>query len=434
MGAKERPVLGVDEYQHVVVLVHGTFARGASWTRPDSPLAMTVTKALGGSVLSKSFDWSGQNSHTARLSAGTDLAERLRSLSHKHPNASLQIVAHSHGGNVAAYALRSPQAQASVKSVVCLGTPFIVARPRNLEPTLRLIRFVSVMAIASVALFVALLTGNFIAMVVDPQMLPADLKGDGDLIIGAPLVLGVVGALSYLAIRLLLRLDRKVETTVAPRLRAMQTKIVTSLQAKFDKVSVLNIQTRHDEAGGWLRFVDRFAGMPFRVWSPTLVFWIMASPFAIVAIGLTTMMVANYSNIAAELARHPDEYFLPAKTVITRSHVVLSLMLWYEVLLFALALVLAGVTLIALGACALWPKIFRAHALGFGEDGFMKNWLVAISASTDPPGAELKMHDELLDVTGQGLHHSLLYQDEQVLGTVADWMSDHGRGEGRTIH
>jgi hypothetical protein len=68
-------------------------------------------------------------------------------------------------------------------------------------------------------------------------------------------------------------------------------------------------------------------------------------------------------------------------------------------------------------------KVCRGHALGFGEDGFMKNWLVAISASTDPPGAERQLHDELLDVTGRGLRQSLLCQDQRVLAAVADWMS-----------
>ena len=52
----------------------------------------------------------------------------------------------------------------------------------------------------------------------------------------------------------------------------------------------------------------------------------------------------------------------------------------------------------------------------------MKNWLVEISASTDAPGAERRLHDELLDVTGRGLRHSSLYQDQRVLAAVADWM------------
>ena len=51
----------------------------------------------------------------------------------------------------------------------------------------------------------------------------------------------------------------------------------------------------------------------------------------------------------------------------------------------------------------------------------MKNWIVAISASTDLLGAE-QPHNEVL-VTGRGLRHSLLWQDERVLNTVADWVS-----------
>ena len=426
MSAKERPVPSAYEYQHVVVLVHGTFARGASWTHPDSPLATAVAKALGGNVLSTSFEWSGQNSHTERLSAGTELTERLRSLSQSYPKASLQIVAHSHGGNVAAYALRWPGAQETVKSVVCLGTPFVVARPRSLDPTFRLLRFINLIGIIAIVCMVLAFAGSCLMLLADPKGIGFADADISELRVGVPVVLLILGLLTFLAIRLLLTVKRYV-AKIATRLQTMQQEIVASLQTKFGEVSVLNVQTPRDEAGKWLRFVDQFAGWPFRVWSPTLVLWTMLIVVVVLATALAVGTVIFFSDSAALVALNPDKFGVPPGTTLTWLNAVLGVPFVYGIWLVAAGIVLAVVALVFLGLCALWPRIFRAHALGFGEDGFMKNWLVAISASATPTGPEVKLQDELLVVTGQGLHHSLLHQDEHVLSTVANWLSDHWR-------
>ena len=49
------------------------------------------------------------------------------------------IVAHSHGGNVALYALRDVALRRKIDGVVTLGTPFIHCRPRPLEGPLKLL-------------------------------------------------------------------------------------------------------------------------------------------------------------------------------------------------------------------------------------------------------------------------------------------------------
>lgn len=115
-----------------VLLVHGTFARDAEWVSADSPLAEKIGVAFPGAAV-KSFFWSGVNSHEARLSAGRDLAERLADLASKAPGRLVHLVTHSHGGNVALYALRSDAAAAVVGSITFLGTPFFHVIPRNVR-------------------------------------------------------------------------------------------------------------------------------------------------------------------------------------------------------------------------------------------------------------------------------------------------------------
>lgn len=383
---------GSDQYQHVVVLVHGTFARSATWIRADSPLATAAATALGGNVLVTPFEWSGRNSHAARLWAGAELADRLVN---SHKKALKHIVAHSHGGNVVAYALRTPGVRDAIASAVCLGTPFVVAEPRNLNSTLRLLRFATIGLAVWLALFVVLvLFGVVTLMVYSPHF---------GFIFGILLVL-VCGVVCFLVARLGLRLTRYLKSQLVPRIRAIQQAIVASLQGSFEGLPVLNVRTRRDEAAGYLRLIEHIAGIPFQLWSPTALLWI---------VGLfTTVYVAFMGYVAFTSFRENHPWDEAVETLI----------LVYFLYLAATVVAVLAVTLIALVLCALWPKIFRGHALGFGEDGFMKNWLVSISASTQPPNTE-RSHEELLNLKGRGLHHSLLYQDEHVLRSITDWLS-----------
>lgn len=121
-GRREHPV---------VTLVHGTYAREAAWTKPDSELSAALA-AAGCTVVP--FEWSGRNSHHARTLAAHDLADHLRSEVAKSPRGQFWLVAHSHGGNVAVHAaaeLRQTTHPAPQISTVALATPFISSRARK---------------------------------------------------------------------------------------------------------------------------------------------------------------------------------------------------------------------------------------------------------------------------------------------------------------
>src|SRR5262245_52275955 len=127
----------------VVTLVHGTWGRGfleahrkrvkrhASWTEEKSQHVEAIRRSLGDAVLIERFDWSGRNSHRARLRAAGDLATHLSGLVERYPNAAHAIVAHSHGGNVALYALQKSGLVDRVNGVVCMATPFVILRARQ---------------------------------------------------------------------------------------------------------------------------------------------------------------------------------------------------------------------------------------------------------------------------------------------------------------
>jgi hypothetical protein len=117
-----------------ITMVHGTFAKGAPWTQDDSRLSAALKAQLSGTVEIERCEWSGWNTAGARAAAASKLADHLRAQGDKHANERRFVVAHSHGGNVALYALRDAKVAALVDGVVCMATPFLVARRRDLGP------------------------------------------------------------------------------------------------------------------------------------------------------------------------------------------------------------------------------------------------------------------------------------------------------------
>ncbi len=111
----------------VVVLVNGTWGEHARWVQPDGPLPVEL-EAAGFEV--RRFCWSGKNAHLSRL----DAAQRLRQVLVEMTGEGRQVdvVAHSHGGNVALYALDDDrwddEAVLDEVRVATLATPFLIAR------------------------------------------------------------------------------------------------------------------------------------------------------------------------------------------------------------------------------------------------------------------------------------------------------------------
>src|SRR5262249_27063017 len=82
------------------------------------------------------FPWTGlfgsclNNAHRYRVRAGLRLREKLRSLV-TDEDTKVVVFAHSHGGNVALYALADDELQGKVAWVVCMATPYFTVSPAN---------------------------------------------------------------------------------------------------------------------------------------------------------------------------------------------------------------------------------------------------------------------------------------------------------------
>jgi hypothetical protein len=109
-------------------LVHGTFANKATWISDTSDFSEALKNAFPGRVRILPFRWSGRNNFSARARAAADLAAEVTADAAKRPEAARLVFAHSHGGNVVAYALRDPAVAAQIKGGVFLATPFFSYR------------------------------------------------------------------------------------------------------------------------------------------------------------------------------------------------------------------------------------------------------------------------------------------------------------------
>lgn len=116
----------------VVTLIHGTFAREAEWVKDDSKLCKAVRDAFPGGVEFRRLSWSGGNTIGARQEAAENL--RAQIVADPVPAADTRhfLIAHSHGGNIALYALRDPTVRERIIGIATLATPFLIARKRDL--------------------------------------------------------------------------------------------------------------------------------------------------------------------------------------------------------------------------------------------------------------------------------------------------------------
>jgi pimeloyl-ACP methyl ester carboxylesterase len=136
----------------LTLVLHGTFAAKESWWRLGGSgqpsfadrlenaltargLQGTVWKpALDAGLTYDTFAWSGRNLHRERVAGATRIASALRDLASRTAATpgdpiTLNLIAHSHGGNVALEVLSRLPESVRVGRVVFLGTPLIYSRP-----------------------------------------------------------------------------------------------------------------------------------------------------------------------------------------------------------------------------------------------------------------------------------------------------------------
>lgn len=92
------------------ILVHGTFAKQAPWTRADSPLGIRLAglaAETGQSARIRAVEWSGKNLERDRWAAANAIADQISRCRGDFPSDAIFLIGHSHGGSAIAYFLKS---------------------------------------------------------------------------------------------------------------------------------------------------------------------------------------------------------------------------------------------------------------------------------------------------------------------------------------
>jgi hypothetical protein len=395
----------VTNSQQIVTFVHGTWAHDADWMKSDSKIYRRLEQ-LGPNTLIQSFQWSGNNSHNARLKAANKLSKKITDTASKYPDAKQLLISHSHGGNVVLYALRDPKICRHISSVVCLATPFIRAQPRPLEPAMFTLRSLVYSAtFVPIILFVtALLIIMSIAVLFFPEAELASYIRN----LGVPrhlLLFGLVivwGLFFWAGRHVSHKLNGWINSRLRPFIESYQKKLM-QLYGHYTAqvVPVLNLQVKGDEAAWWLRAL---------IWASEAR-ENAASIIKAVAIFTSVFGIAMTRSFIEDGLLHE----IPANIVLGVTIIILATFLVWLVLL-PIFIVISHVIFIGM------PLLFRAHSGGFGEWSIVANWLLKIDAYTEP-ATDFEAESIQFTMKGTGLRHSQIYQDDRIIECIVKWMN-----------
>lgn len=359
-------------------LVHGTFAANASWVHdsgdknPDSfrarldkalnkELTFSIPPAWGAkSPLAKIWDLT----NTARLNGGGSLGQHILSEEPSDErNGKHFIIAHSHGGNVAMYALQDARVREHVDGLICLATPFLFPRARALS--------IATLVLSLVIMAVGVLQFTWKMNLFEQGWL-AWGSASSLLLAGIFIPMFLVGVV----------VRQRYKRTVSGDLKLQEH--IARLSYSDPQIPILLVRASGDEASGLLRsgqFLNWLGGLAMRIGRRPI--------YAMACAVLLLFLWMAY----LEVSWLPDSTFTILSTVLIISSGVMM------VLLMALT-----VSRVFIGLDA-WPWVGELETMI--EDG--------------PPGVK----SELVVITPrqpeQGLSHTEIYQQKETIDAITKW-------------
>ena len=369
--------------QDLVMIIHGTFARDSDWIKPQSAFFKTLQSRVGPHTV-RSFTWSGENSHRARIDAGRELAQYVNGLCSSEGYQRVWCIVHSHGGNVALFALRNIEFRHRLAGIAFLGTPFLHIKLRNLEA------YCSIFSKALSFLFVFPIFPLYLAFFI------FIVKPVGTWFI-IWVIFTIIGCWAFL--RYQERLFKYVERKLLSFLLTRQHRTDLWIAQPKPSCPTYVATVSKDEAGIVLSFFDRLAEVPR---------FVLASIVRITAPAVATYYVYYY-------------------WLFTKDHTILNLggSVYFAAffLCVPLIVVLGSILYLFINAT------IRGTHFAFGWEGFLSGCTLRIKPSHEPIWTDKTTSKVRYPIkkTIRGIRHSFFYNDKRVIDDVAHWIRNNGQ-------
>jgi hypothetical protein len=380
-----------DPMDYVFTLLHGTHARHARWVQPDSMLCQQLAREVSPAQTAfRKFDWSGANSPFGRRRAALQLQEYLSEGLSKYPDARHIIIAHSHGGNVAAMSLEDDALRRKIFALVCLSTPFLVARHRPFGSWLE-----GMLAVGLAFAMLAALPGSVALSVLSGValggLLVARLKSLPGRLIKA-VTIGDLSGLNLLIVR-----SAADETTPLLALGHLTGWASTRLYAAPSHLVRLALLTPKDGSEARHRAISRLALL---VVTPVLVF------------ALSTMFREIATDLLRAIALPVAIGALISGSDLPDPETAVSIL----AALMAVSVLFGVTVVIGLGV--------MTSAVAVGWAGAMCGVTVEVSPEAAPPGQWLIRQmpfSSSAPMSPFSLQHSTIYEDPRAIRAIGKW-------------
>lgn len=367
--------------QRVLTLVHGTFSPNAAWTQADSIFFQSLKQRLKGETLHRRITWQGllgscaNNGHDYRIAGAKTLVKALKKSFAEFPDAEHWVIAHSHGGNVALYALRDPEVAQRLDGIVTLAAPFIQCKPRSYSAdaiTIWPLLFMSIGMVLMLVLFAALALYVF------------HLTDD------AAALFTIVGTLAGEVPLFILWLKKD---QLPAKFSAWQKATIEKLILPTPiRQRMLCLSIRRDEAGSLLKGMHSIAAWPHWLWDGLLYVPLMLIIFLLALIFGDAFLSSMHGKVGWDRVTGAFNAALGWVILIGFAHLVVM---------------------------AILPKFTRALGIGFGQESIVDNLLVDIRSEPVPADFPGLIHKQYTIESGGLLAHSRLYQSDEAISDIA---------------
>lgn len=379
-----------------IVLIHGTFAPKAPWTKSGSDFCENLILALEPAKVNIiAYTWSGVNSHKARVEESKRLANLLETMS-SETKSKITLICHSHGGNLALYALNKLEKIQSRFNVVTIATPFLNSTSRDFTNNLNLHFTLVPISICFILLITIMILVNYILQILPFQEFMSEYGLLIFFVVEIFVLLQFVNLGSWLY---------KYLQTNSSKLTPKINKILADIHfsEKLKKINILSVVDHSDEIKIWFGNISRVWELLLKTHNLlcSMVKWLWtAALFSIVALVFLFIFSPQF----------------PEENIIFKIYMLVSSTL------LSLALLLPWISFTL-------PAIFffiKSNPLVLGWESWIHQMFIKTIPATTPFGlTNLKFIQYNIKKQEKfTLRHSL-YEENEVINDIAIWIKDN---------